>query len=769
MIPFRDALGGLAPALASAGATASTLDDDQKLLTKYERCKKEAFDGRQIYERIWLRNLYYRLGRQWLTYASHPGEWRDTKLARGVPKPISTKPAEIERTIRSMFAGINIGINARPNGRDPRNVVMAGLVDDLIPILRDVHDLPQVLNEFDFWFIITGNAFLHSWLDHDPKYGVLHIPYERCLTCGTELLSSQIAERKGVCPTCGGSAFAPTDRVEAQPQSRAVTTPLSPLELAFPLHHARWADVPYLIRMRWRDKAYYENHPELRTYVDRIAWAHAPTDRSLTIFKSLPFHSELGGLHRGWSTIPGGDNHTEGVAEYELWYRPCHEYPDGLVARFAGESSPLVLHVESEGLPGPLPYRTQADQPLFTFTHAAYEHVGGRVLGTGALDPVIGRIDQVNRLDSLIEMHATRTTNPVWMLPKGAEVAWLGDSPGLPGLILEWNALAAGGTAKPTREAGIPIDQSLIAWRERLLTEIEAAAGTLDILKGVKPAGTEAFSALQLLVERAQSVFASAFQARGLAHRDWAHFALELERSYGPDERTQAVLTPARGYIFREFQRADLQGEVHLVIEDGTHTPKTALGRRAAIEHAHQLRMFDAANPETQYAILTELGLTSLVPGLDHHVQAALNKQQAFETWLEQNGPALVPPGIPPTDLPTYPLRWRPWYDPAIHKAECLKWANSDRMQEWFRQSPALEGLITAHLLEIDLALSQQAAGQLPRGVAGAGAPPPGGSPPPGTAPPPAGAAPAGAARALRNSNQNSAPVGNTPQPPQGV
>ena len=769
MFPPLGAAGGAfgqAPALANAGATQSTLDSDAKLKELYEKWKKECFDGRQIYERIWLRNIFYRMQRQWITYVSHPGEWRDTRLARGIPKPTTSKPAEIERAIRAMFTGINVGINARPNGRDPKNVTMAALVDDLVPLLRDVHDMNAVMTEFDYWFIICGNAFLHTWWDNDIKHGSVHVPYEQCVGCGLELLSSQIADSGGKCPSCVGTAFMPTDRTEQQPQGKAVTTALSPLEIAFPLHHARWSDVMHLIRMRWREKSYYEQHPELKQYVDKINWQKTPTDRSLSIFKSLPFHSELGSLQRGWSSTPSGDNSAEGISEFEMWVRPCGDYPEGLVARFAGEGDPVLLHIEEEGLPGPLPYRTKQDRPLFTFSHAAYEHIGGRVFGSGPIDTVVPLVDQYNRISSMIEMHVSRLSNGVWKIPKGAEVQWLGDSPGLPGLMLEWNALAAGGNAKPEREAGIPLDASLIALRDKIAMEIEVSAGTNDILKGVKPPGIEAFSALQALIERAQSVFNNAFQSRGECHREWAMFALELERAYGPETRTKAVLTPARGYIFKEFQRVNLEGDVTIVIENGTNTPKTALGRRANMEHANQLQIIDAKNPETQYAMMVELGLTHLIPGMDHHVQAALNKQEAFETWLREGGLQRLPPGAMPWDLPNYPLRWKRWYDPDIHRAEFMKWANSDRMSELITEFPDAEMLIDAHLMELDMAIGQKMMGQLsPGGQADAGVPPPGAPPPNGTAPSPG----PGQGQAMNNSNQNSAPAGNTQQPAVGV
>jgi hypothetical protein len=335
--------------------------------------------------------------------------------------------------------------------------------------------------------------------------------------------------------------------------------------------------------------------------------------------------------------------------------------------------------------------------------------------------------------------------------------------------------------AKPERWPGIPIDASIMQLREQYLRDIEELAGTFDILKGMKPAGVEAFSALQLLVERSQARFASVFQSRGEAYKNWVRFALELERAFGPDERTKAVLTPARKWTFKTFKRADLQGAVAVIVEDGSTTPKTSLGMRASVEHANGLGLLNMRDPDQQYKALQLFGLTKMVPTLDIHMQAALQKQDSFEKWVtnekvvaaalaiaqEQQAvyeqalqqyqtatsqqlagstdpsnplPAPLPmPQAPPSPLDGTPLKWQPWFNPQIHLQEFLKWANDDHIRELMQKTPVVEGLLRMHMQEIIAAM-----------------------PPPVSAPIPA---PGGAAVAMQNSNNNSAPAGNKAQP----
>jgi len=751
-------------AVPQSPPTSSIGKSDSELHDLFIRLRRESFDQRWIFERQWLRNIYYVLGRQWIFYNTKRGEWQDKRLAKWIPRPVTNKAKEIVQTIRAMFTSVKIGVNARPNGEDPASVVTASVADDLAPILHEEHAMNTVLNEMDYWLIVTGNSFLYTYWDRDPKYGVLQVQFEICNKCGAVSSSDDILSAGQRCPECGQQDFRPAidpttnlPRIETSPLGRGVTQALSPLELAFPTSIPRWEDVPYVIRLRWRDKLYYENHAELKALVPKIRWVKAPADRSLQIFRSLPLQNDLGTAPLTWGAGPQSTE-AEGIAEYELWMKPNNDFPEGLVVRFVGDDDPQVLHIESENLPGPLPYHHANGHPLFPFAHAAYEHVGGRILGSGALDPVIQKFDQVNQLDSLIQMIIQRMANPVWLEPKGAEVEKF---TGEPGLVVKWNPLVAGGNAKPERIPGEEVNQSLFAIREQYLKDIEEATGTYDILKGARPTGVEAFSALQLLVERGQSRFANAFQARGDAYRSWFASALELEREFGPDTRTKAVLSPTRQYAFETFKNADLSGSVTIIVEDGTNTPKTSLGERAAIEHLNQLGMVNPQDPDQRYAIYQKFGQSRLAPGMDVQVQGALQKQEAFEKWVTNGGPAQTPD---PTH-PTYPLRWLPWYDPQIHRQEFLKWANSDRVRQLLQMQPSLEGLLTAHLQLIDVAIQEKQMGQLdPTGLPVA---PSSGTARPGRAPTPIPGVPGqGAGRALANSNQNSGALAALPGGP---
>ena len=669
--------------------------DSKKLLDLFDRLKREAFDNRWVYERDWLRDLYYTAGRQWIMLHPTRREWVDKRLNKWVPRPVTNKMAETVQSIRTNLAAINLSVVARPVSHDTQSIAAAEIADQMAPLIHEEHNMNQVMREADFWLISTGNAVLQTSWDLDARINRTFIPFEQCAACGQVYPPQDIVNAGQRCPQCGATQFIPAQNPDGSPMGeykafgKGKTSALSPFEWAVAPNITRFDDVPYLIRLRWRDKHWFEaNRPDL---IHRITWEKTPQDRSLQIFKSLTMMNDIGtGTQFSYLNAAGTDA-GEGVTEYELWLKPTPEYPEGLVMRVVGDKGPLLLELPEENLPGPFPYKDIEGNPIFPFAHAQYEHVGGRLHGRSALAPLIQKQDQLNQLDSLIQLIIQRMANPVWIMPEGAGIDHL---TGEPGLVIKYNPLAAGGNAKPERLAGMDVPASLYSLREQHIKDIEELSGAFDIIKGQKPAGIEAFSALQLLVERSQSRFTAVFQSRGEMYRKWFGVAIELERQFGPEQRVMAVVGPNRGYTFRHFENAQLQGQVAFQIEDGSNMPKTALGKRAAIEQANQLQLLDPSDPDQRYALLQNFGLTDLVPTLNFHVQTALQLQDAFERWIEA------------PDTPASPLVIKPWFDPHIHWIERIKWLNTDKMREIIATRPEVEDIVTAHLQQLMLLLA---------------------------------------------------------------
>jgi hypothetical protein len=728
---------GASPDLAGAGLEGESayniFEDDTAVLKVFDRIKKECLESRWIWEREWLRDLYYVMGRQWIMYHPTKREWVDKRLHKWVPRPVTNKMAETVQAIRTTFGSIDLSVTVQPVGSATSSISSAEVADQMAPLIHEEHAMGQGIRESDFWLITTGSSMLQVSWDRDKRFNRSFIQHDQCVQCGYHASPKSIIDGGNRCPQCGGQEFQPAVDEAGNPIGeeisfgRGKTSALSPFEYAFPPHCTRFDEIPYLLRLRWREKSYFEaNFPEI---VHKITWEKGPTDRSLQLFKSLALTNDVGTGSSLHSLGTSGSPNSEGVTEYEAWIKPTDDFPMGAVIRIIGDKSPMILREPDQNIPGPIPFKDIEGKVIFPFSFAQYEHVGGRLWGRSAISPVVQKQDQLNQLDSLIQLIVQRMANPIWVIPEGAGID---EFSGEPGFVLKWNPLQVGGAnAKPERLQGAEVPQSLQILREQLLNDIENLTGTYDIIKGQKPAGVEAFSALQLLVERSQSRFTSVFQARGEQYRRWFEIAVEMERQFGPDERVMTVMGPNQSYAFKHFMNADLQGQMTIKIEDGANMPKTALGKRAAIEQANQLGLINPGDPDQRYALLTQFGLQDLAPSLNIHVQTALQMQDTFESWMMQ------PMGPPP-------LQVRPWMEPQIHWAERVKWLNTDKMREAMIMNPQIEQIVMMHLQELQMALM----------------PPPmldeNGQPIPPEA--------AGGGQAMTNSNRNSGGTGAVPR-----
>ncbi len=796
----RDALAGLDIGALMAGKPQPTTltdpyADDVALMKFFDEQKRLCFDNRWTFERIWWRNLLYVLGRQWIYYNQQRGAWADKRMQKWIPRPVTNKMAETVDAMRAVFQSVELSVKCRPVSDDPNDTQTAETAENLHDPLAHEHNVPRQSFESDFWTITTGNAFWHTYYDKHSEHGPILVPFERCTVCNEVSEPADIVAAGQLCPKCGAQSWEQaTDQAgqpigKEYPVGRGATEICSPFEMGLPSGYSSFDDVPVVIRQRWRTKDYYERfYP---TFAKEIRFEKMSNERSLQLLKSLSAQTDVTSSQLSAQTAEtqAGD----GITEFELWAKPSPTYPRGLLMRVAGGK---ILRHEGERLPGPLPLVTAAGQPIFPWIHAAYHRVAGRIWARSPLDLLVQKQDQINQLDSLMLLGVQRMSNPVWLEPKGAEVKKF---TGEPGLVVKYNPLIAGGNAKPERIEGQNIPPSLLRLREQYIADLESLAGTQDVLKGAKPAGVSAFSAMQLLVERAQSRFGPILAERGEVYRKWFGMALEIERQLGPEERTWAAMGANRRWTFQRFKNADIQGQVKVLIEDGSQAPKTNLGKRAAVEQLRQLGLLDPADPDQRMKIYQVFGQTDLLPSLNAAVQGVLAEQAEFEAWgqspmsqpvmvmapgmgggpMQMGGqpigrprgyfddeaqppadPNAAPapdgqmpptqaggPGVPaaPQTMTPCPLQIKAWHPDDVHISEHTKWANSDAARALFRARPDLELQFSIHLQQ-----HQQRAMMQMMAEQAAAAP----------------QAPGGAGRAMQNSNQESGKRGANQAPP---
>lgn len=712
--------------------------------------------GREAFEWAWWRSLMYFMGRQWIYWDPGTRTWNDKRLARWIPKPVTNKVRETYDSIFALISDIDLGITARPVGTSPRNVLAAETADQIAPLLALEHRMKAVMGTSDGWSILLGNSFLHPHWDKNDTTHVREIRLMQCQLCQAAVPPDAVQASGGRCPNCGAQALQPGMKPDGTPlterliMGRGRTLSISPLEIMLPTYAQTFDAVDALVYSTWMPRHQVEAaaSPEV---VKRIQWGTSPQLRSLSLYRAMGFQTDIPITPQSWASSPP-DSELEGCTVSHVWIKAGTgaasggRYDRGVYLPFYGDGDGAIPDLnaaptqtqERQTARPIIPYTGKNDTPLWPWVHYGYKSVPGRLYAQGAVDNVIPTNDRLNQIDSMTQLVANRMGNPVWLEQKGSAVERL---TGEPGLIVRYQSVGQGG-GKPERIGGENPPQSFFALRQQFIGDIEDAAGTYDVVKGSKPAGVSAFSALQLLVERSQSRFTPVFRARGEAYRQWAEIALDLERKFGPAERVKNALGPNKTWTHKTFQAENLHGAIELVIEDGTNVPKTALGRRAAIEHGTQLGILSPqTNPDQTYAMLQEIGISNLSPGLDADVKSALQEQQAFEDWAAagfEGGPDASP------------LIRLPWHNDAVHLAENRKWMNGDAVRSIIAKVSAdpkaaeiVVMMLGEHLMAHEQVLMQmQAAQAVPPGDDGD-------------------QKPGGGGGAMRSSNQESKPDAN--------
>jgi hypothetical protein len=760
---------GLGPKPAAA-APPDPYTDDTDLLKTYAAASRRCNEKRVAFERVWWRLLLYLLGRQWIYFERSANQWVDKRLQRWIPRPVTNKIATTLNTILSVFQSVNLAVSCRPEGNAPNDIMAADTANKYEAPLRADHDWARVQDDADWWLTALGNVGLCTWWDYSGDSTSKFVEWEQCAACGKVFSPVAVKAAGDVCPECQNPILKAAVDEQGQPIGQTFqsghgrTDVVSPLEFSFPPTFTNPDDSDVIIRRRWRAKEYYEDRLPA-SMLDKIKWENMATERSLQMLRALASSTEISSAPNSMGGAGGDSGECLGTSEAELWMKPCKKYPKGLVLRVVDttdDGDGIVLRLENEGLPGPLPDTAPDGRRTWPWIFIGYEKFGGRGWCRSPLEHLIEKQNQLNQIDSMMQMIIQRMANPVWLEPKGSEVTKFS---GEPGLVVKYNAMAGGGNAKPERIEGANVPSSLPAIREMILSDIEDLAGTHDILKGSKPAGVEAFSAMQLLVERSQSRYGKVLEARGIAYRRWFKIALDMERKLGPEERAIAILGPNGGYTRESFKKAQLDGSIRIEVEDGSQMPKTALGNRAAVQQLQALGVIDTKNPETSYSILQLFGQTQLYPGLDAQVMGARRVQQAFEQWAAVvqfvaqppatiAGPtgALVTDPItnapmtqpqPPAPSTPPPGQIKPWMNSNVYLAEHMKWASGDIVQKLIVDRPEIEPfvemLILQHQQQVAIEQAAQQQPQDPNGKDGKGV---------------------GGGRAMTNSNQESGKPG---------
>lgn len=620
---------------------ASPYDDHQKIVDRIKEQITNNSKNRWYFERNWFASVLYYLGNQWITWDTRSRNFRERKMRRYVPKPVNNRFASTVDTVIAAVQSVKVMPSAWPATDDVDDIAAAEVAERVIPVIDDEIDIERVRGEIAAWMVLNGDAFVFPYYDKtDKSLGERFVASERCANCQAVGQPSQFPD--GKCFSCGQVAGTnPADDEQGKPigvkypAGRLRARVMSSLEIFYSMDAQNIDDLHSFTS--------YKNFPIKQvqfTYGDVAANLQADGANISKLSQYYMTSLRFATSDSTSSTMRMSKDQCTLFTHVEL---PSDDFPEGLVAVMAADETIL------EAGPSPF-YDSEKDEqgeetkafylPLVQFP---YRQVPGRIPSKTPCYDLMFKQDQLNQVESLIQMMVMKGAYNTWLLPTGSSIVSI---TGEPSQHIKWTPSGTGG-AKPELINGPAVASGHMEYRAAIIADFEDLGGTFDALKGNVPRGVSAGYAIQLLTERGYGRFGPVFNNW---ERGWTrtyHILLSLFRQYVTEARIARIKGDTGVWQIEKFVGASLKGSVDLKIEGGAERPRSKLAEQALLETMQKMGVINPQMDDNQRFNIAEMfGMTHVLGSIsDDRRQAA----KEWDTFLKSAQPQV--PGQPPAIL----------------------------------------------------------------------------------------------------------------------
>jgi hypothetical protein len=331
------------------------------------------------------------------------------------------------------------------------------------------------------------------------------------------------------------------------------------------------------------------------------------------------------------------DEMIENAAVVKEYYEaPTRTYPKGRMVVVAN-NIPLYA--------GDSPYSGPELGDWHPYSEARWEMVPGRFWGKSPLDDATELQKHINSIDSTIILVRKTQAIPQKLIPIGSGIK-KGEWSGRPGQEIYYRD----GSAPPSTIEPSNVGQQVFAERELKKAEIKEITGAIDILKGDRPPGVTAASALEMLYEVGTGKLRPALDRwrRFIESSQKKQLRLVGQKYREPREQFIKLLHMKNKELPKEsieaFIGSDLYDNFNVIIEAGSNIPKLESAEKANLLQLAQIGTLGLENPENRLEFNKRLGIV----GFDQEVGPDV-KRAEWENDLMDN--IMYSPGNKPVVL----------------------------------------------------------------------------------------------------------------------
>lgn len=548
-------------------------------------------------------------GNQWLVYQGRSetgGIWERLKPLpenEYIPRPVTNYLFDVFQTLKSFLLKNRIRSTVRPNTQTNRDKTAAKIAE--LCIETNFERLQESYNyETAAACLLTyGTVFKKDYWD-SSYLNTVKVPRmeQKPVTDPATGVVSGMEEVQAIDPTTGEPLF------DILPLGDVFTAVVEPYRLAIDplasnLFDARWV-MEYSIKpLNWIIENYDKKEPGYTGRAQEVK-AEKVLSNSLRRFYQLRTSSGVrGGGSGGTNTVTGGSEMVENCAVVkECYIAPTANYPKGRLIVVANN---IVLYAEKSPYEGP----DQGD--WHPYSEARWEIVPGRFWGKGPMDAAVDIQRQINSIDSVIILTRKTMAVPQKLVPQGALPT--GQWTGRPGQEHHYRPGPNG--EKPELIPAVGVDSQVFKEREQRLEDLKSVTGAVDILKGDRPPGVTAASALNMLFEVGTGKLAPILERwrKFIEGSQKKQLRLIAQRYREPREYFIRALMSKNKELtedqVKSFVGEDLYDNCNVVIEASSSIPKLKSAEHALLQENAQLGVLNLENPANRREYLSRQGI----------------------------------------------------------------------------------------------------------------------------------------------------------------
>lgn len=582
----------------------------------------------------WERNALFLDGKQWIVYdgtVATGGLWKRLEVSKAnefIPRPTTNYLFDVFQTLKSYLIKTKPRSAVYPNTTNYEDKVASKIAELCLEANWERLKEQQNYEYAAACLVAYGTVFKKDYWDTTEAV-MSKVP--RMVTVpqvdpNTGMVTGQ-QEIQATDPVTGDPLY------DEMPLGDVNTDVVEPFRIALDplandLHKIRWIMEYSIQPLAWIKEVYGKDPEQFPGYTGRVEEVKEETQLQGSLKRFYQLKQSSGVKQRVEGTTPqgSGDEHIANSAVVKEYYeRPSQQHPNG---RMVVVANGITLYA------GDSPYVGPELGDWHPYSECRWEIVPGRFWGKSPLDNATEIQKHINSIDSVIVLNRKTMAIPQKLIPMSSGIPH-GQWTGRPGQEIFYRD--SGGNP-PGIIPAAGVDPTVFQERAQRIDDMKTITGAMDILKGERPAGVTAASALEMLYEVGMGKLFPILDRNKAFIESSQKKQLRIISKFYKEPRPSFIRMlhqknkELSAEAINKFIGADLYDNCNVIVEAGSNVTKLQAARKMELREAAQMGVLNLADPRNRQKYLEDMG----IKGYDTDIGPD-QKRQEWENSLLDN------------------------------------------------------------------------------------------------------------------------------------